>query len=78
MLGDTNEQPYGVQMQVTVPAPDGTTEVVFVGYDGDTTGMFEGTWVTVYATVVDYQTFENRLGGGVTQPLVAAEYVLIG
>ena len=78
MLGDLDERPYPVQMQVTVPAPDGTTEVVFVGFDGDTTGMFEGTWVTVYGTVVDYQSFENRLGGGITQPLVAAEFVLTG
>ena len=78
MLGDLEERPYSAQMQITVPAPDGTTEVVFVGFDGDTTGMFEGTWVTVYGTVVDYQSFENRLGGGITQPLVAAEFVLVG
>ena len=77
-LGDDDPQPYEVQMQVQVPAPDGTSEYVFVGYNGDTTGMFEGTWVTIYATVVDTQSFENTLGGGVTQPLVDAEFVLIG
>lgn len=77
-LGDLDEQPYSAQMQVTVPAPDGTTEVVYVGYNGDTSGMFEGTWVTVYATVVDYQSGINRLGGQIIQPLVSAEYILIG
>lgn len=77
-LGDLDEQQYSAQMQVTVPAPDGTTEVVYVGYNGDTSGMFEGTWVTVYGTVVDYQSGVNRLGGQITQPLVAAEFVLIG
>lgn len=77
-LGDENPQVYAARLQITVPAPDGTTEVVFIGYDGDTTGMFEGTWVTVYATVVGTQSFENAMGGGITQPLVDAENVLIG
>jgi endonuclease YncB( thermonuclease family) len=74
-LGDSDGHEYGVEMQVTVAASDGTTEVVFVGADGDTTGMFEGSWVAVYGTVVDTQTFQNGLGGMVTQPLVAAEFV---
>jgi endonuclease YncB( thermonuclease family) len=74
-LGDSDEQPYGVEMQVTVAAPDGTTETVFVGADVDTSGMFEGSWVVVYGTVVDTQTFQNALGGYISQPLVAAEFV---
>jgi endonuclease YncB( thermonuclease family) len=74
-LGDTNEMEYGVQLQGDVAAPDGTTEYVFVGFDGDTAGMFEGSWVIVYGTVVDTQTFQNALGGNVSQPLVAAEFV---
>jgi micrococcal nuclease len=78
ILGDSNPAGYGTAIQVTVPAPDGSTEVIFVGYDGDTTGMFEGTWVTIFGTVVDTQSGENLLGGSITQPLVAAELVLIG
>jgi endonuclease YncB( thermonuclease family) len=74
-LGDNDSQQYGVQMQVTVSAPDGSTEVVFVGSDGNTTGMFEGSWVIVYGTVVDTETFQNALGGLVSQPLVAAQFV---
>jgi hypothetical protein len=74
-LGDDNPQPFQVQMQVEVPAPDGTSEYVFVGYNGDTTGMYEGTGVSVYGKVVGTQTFTNALGGGVTQPLVAADIV---
>lgn len=75
VLGDNDPKEYGVEMQVTVSAPDGSTEVVFVGSDGETTGMFEGSWVVVYGTVVDSQTFQNALGGYVSQPLVAAQFV---
>jgi endonuclease YncB( thermonuclease family) len=74
-LGDSDGQAYGAQMQVEVAAPDGTSEWIVVGFDGDTTGMFEGSWVIVYATVVDTHTFQNAMGGLVSQPLVAAEFV---
>ena len=77
MLGDDNPQPFEVQMQVEVPAPDGSTEYVFVGYDGDTTGMFKDTAISVYGTVVGTQTFTNALGGGVTQPMVAADIITV-
>jgi hypothetical protein len=74
-LGDLDPKQYESELQIDVPAPDGTTEYVFVGYDGDTESMFEGTWVTVYGTVKGTQTFQNAMGGAVTQPLVAAELV---
>lgn len=77
-LGDADEQDYAAQLQVNVVGLDGGTEIVFVGYDGDTAGIFEGSFVTVYGTVVDTQTFDNVVGGAVTQPLVAAELVTIG
>lgn len=75
VLGDSDPKPYTSLMQVEVAAPDGSTEWVFVGFYGDTTGMFEGSYVLVYATVVDTQTFQNGFGGTVTQPLVSAKYV---
>ena len=71
-LGDDDSFQSQAQMQVTVAAPDGTTHVVFVGYDGDTTGMFEGSYVVVYGEVAGTQTFMNGLGGVVSQPLVKA------
>jgi endonuclease YncB( thermonuclease family) len=74
-LGDNDEQPYGVALQVTVSAPDGSTETLFVGFDGDTTGMFEGSWIVVYGSVVDTQTGTNLLGGIITQLLIAAQFV---
>lgn len=77
ILGGDEPAEYASQLQVTVLAPDGSTEVVLASYDGDTEGVFEGTYVTVYGTVVDTHTFENALGGTITQPLVAAELVVI-
>jgi endonuclease YncB( thermonuclease family) len=74
-LGDSDEHAYGAQLQVSIAAPDGSSEFVFVGFNGDTAGMFEGSWVVVYGTVVDTETFQNALGGYVSQPLVAAEFV---
>ena len=78
VLGDSVPTPASVAMQVTVPAPNGSTETVFVAYDGDTTGMFEGSWVTVYGEVVGTQSGTNPLGGEITQPLVKAEFVDLG
>jgi hypothetical protein len=77
VLGDDDPAEYAAQLQIQVPAPDGSTEAIFIGYDGDTEGIFEGSYVTVYGTVVGTQSFENTLGGGVTQPLVDAELVVI-
>jgi hypothetical protein len=75
VVGDDNSKGYDAVLQVTVAAPDGSTEVIAVGYDGDTTGMFEGSWVTVYGTVVDTFTGTNAFGGSFTQPLIAARFV---
>ncbi|MGH2562723.1 MAG: thermonuclease family protein [Thermomicrobiales bacterium] len=74
-LGDTEPGAYAAAMQVEVAAPDGTSEWVFVGYDGDTAGMFEGSYVLVYATVVDTQSGTNLFGGSISQPLVSAQLV---
>jgi hypothetical protein len=76
--GNADPRSFTAIIQVTVPAPDGTTEVISVGYNGDTTGMFEGTWVTVYGTPFDTRSGTNMMGGEITQTLVDAEYVLIG
>jgi hypothetical protein len=62
-------------MQIWVTAPDGAREAVYVGYDGGTTGMFEGTWVTVYGTVEGMQTGTNAFGGEIAQPLVKAAII---
>ncbi len=65
-------------LQVGVVAPDGSTEYISVGYNGDTTGMFEGTFVSVYGTVVGVASGTNAFGGTITDPLVEAELVELG
>lgn len=77
VLGDSDPQDFESELQIEVPAPDGSTEYVFVGYDGDTEGVFEGTYVTVYGTAMGTATFQNAMGGEITQPLVDAKLVTI-
>jgi hypothetical protein len=76
-LGDNDPKPYSAQLQIAVEAPDGiTVEGIIVGYNGDTTGIFKGTTVSVYGTVVDTQSFVGNLGGEITQPLISADDVV--
>lgn len=77
-IGDSNPDLFVTYMQVTVTAIDGSTQVIVVGYDGDTSGMFEDTYVVVYGTVFDTHSGTNMLGGVITQPAVDAEIVELG
>jgi endonuclease YncB( thermonuclease family) len=74
-VGDVTEVEASAVMQLWVYAPDGTREPVFVAFDGDTSGMFEGTVVTVYGTVVGTQNGTNAMGGEISQPLVTADII---
>lgn len=55
---------------------DGTNmEAAVIGYEGDSRGIYEGTWITVYG--VGRGTFEgtNAYGAAIVQPLIRADYV---
>ena len=54
---------------------DGGSEAAVIGYDGDSTGIYEGTWITAYG--VGSGTFEgtNAFGGTISQPLIFADIV---
>jgi hypothetical protein len=54
---------------------DGGNEAAVVVYQGDSRGIYEGTWVTVYGT--GDGTFEgtNSFGGTIVQPVVRADIV---
>jgi hypothetical protein len=62
--------------QVAVPI-EGTTRVavLFVGYNGDATGLAVGDQVTVYGSNYGTQCFDNALDEEVCQPLIAADLV---
>lgn len=64
-------------MQVTITSGAGGSAgvTVFVLYDGDTKGMFEKSTVTVYALGIGTTSFQNALGGTVSQALFYAQYV---
>lgn len=58
------------QIQISVIAPDGSDEWVIIFFEGDSTGVFEGSWITVYGVYSGTQCFTNALGGNVCQPLI--------
>lgn len=63
----------GTYMQIWVGAPDGSTEAVMVYYEGDSTGVFEGTWVTAYGTYLGPICGTNAYGGEICQPAILAD-----
>ncbi len=71
-LGGGNKECYRSVLQVNVEAPDRDLERVVVGYDEDPAGVFEGTEIRVYATVVGARSGENAFGVESTHPVVEA------
>jgi hypothetical protein len=61
------------QIQISVNAPDQTDHWVLIYFQGDTTGVFEGSWITVYGEYSGTECFENALGGEVCQPLIISD-----
>lgn len=55
--------------------PDGYDNNFILGFDGDTTGMFEDSYVCAWATVVDTASFTNAFGGTISNTLFDAEFV---
>lgn len=54
---------------------DGGSEAAVIYYAGDSRGIYDGTWITVYGT--GDGTFEgtNAFGGTISQPVIAADIV---
>lgn len=53
----------------------GNQDAVGIVFEGDSTGIYEGTWVTVYGTGRGTFTGTNAFGGPITQPLIEADIV---
>jgi hypothetical protein len=72
-----NEFDTHAYLQVTLyNATTKTSDVtVFVLYDGDTTGMFEKSTVSIYGIGKGVHTFQNTYGGSVSQSLFYAQYI---
>lgn len=54
---------------------DGGSDVAIVGFEGESFGIYEGTWVTVYGEGAGTFDIQNAFGGTVTQPLIFADIV---
>jgi hypothetical protein len=65
----------GTYMQIWVNAPDGSQEAVVVVYEGDSAGLFEGSWVTAYGTYIDEMCGTNAFGAEICQLLIVADFL---
>lgn len=54
---------------------DGGSEAAVIVYFGDTRGIYEGTWITVYGTGDGTFTGTNAFGGTIVQPMIVADIV---
>lgn len=62
-------------IQIWVTAPDGSDQPVIIGYSGDSSGIYEGTYITVYGVCTGRITGTNRLGGVISQPSIMADII---
>lgn len=74
MAGDTVSTLWSGVAQILV---DGYDVRFVVGFDGDTTGIYENTHVCAWGTLVDTFTGTNAFGGALSNPLFDAEYLEI-
>jgi len=70
--GDTVSTEFSTMMQIR---PDVSEERFMVGFNGDTSGMFEDSYVCVWGTLIDTASGTNAFGGSITNPLFDAEFV---
>lgn len=54
---------------------DGWDARFMVGFNGDTTGMYENSYVCAWGTLIDTSSGTNSFGGTITNPLFDAAYV---
>lgn len=68
-----NIQTQGNQTIMQIWVDGGNYDAVIVYYEGDTTGIYEGTWITVYGKGAGTLDITNAYGATITQPLVRAD-----
>jgi hypothetical protein len=64
-----------LEFQIWVTPPSGETVAVYVVYFGEISGIYQGSWVTVYGTGGGSVSGTNAFGGTITQPLVRADII---
>lgn len=76
LLGEDQSLGVSSLFQVRVAGGAGSDQVVFVGFNGDASGLAIGDQVTVYGTSYGTQCFDNAVNDEICQPLVAADLVV--
>jgi predicted nucleic acid-binding Zn ribbon protein len=74
-LGDEGDRAYAAELGVAVATPEHGYEVLVVGYDEDTVGIFDGTMVRVYGELVDTESYDDDYGDEFPVPLIEADLV---
>jgi outer membrane murein-binding lipoprotein Lpp len=69
--GDSVSTSWATVAQVFL---DGVDVQFMVGFDGDTNGIYEDSYVCVWGTLVDTMSGTNSFGGTIVNPLFDAEY----
>jgi micrococcal nuclease len=77
-VGDQDPVFVETYMQIEIPLPTGGSEWAVIGFNGDSADIYEGTWVTVWGTVMGTDSGINRLGGVIVQPFILAEFMQAG
>lgn len=70
-----NIQVQGNQAIMQIWVDGGNYDAVIVYFEGDTSGIYEGTWVTIYGQGAGTMDITNAYGAQITQPLVRADIV---
>lgn len=69
--GDTVSTGWTTVAQIFL---DGAAAQFVIGFDGDSTGIYEDSYVCAWGTLVDTFTGSNAFGGTIMNPLFDAEY----
>jgi cell division protein FtsB len=70
-IGDTTSNGWSTIAQIFL---DGTEAQFVIGFDGDSTGIYEDSYVCAWGTLVDTFSGTNGFGGSIMNPLFDAEY----
>ena len=74
-IGDSDPQGYETIAQVY---PSGYSDPFAVGFNGNSSGIYEDSYVCVWGTLVDTFSGTNGFGGTIVNPLFDAEYFELG
>lgn len=76
-VGSDGDRMFSTSIIVTVQAIDGSYVPISIGYDGDTSGIFEDSYINVYGTVFGVDSVVNVYGRSENCPALEAAIIEI-